>query len=45
MHIEQTGCEGVECTVERALPFAGPLLAFIGILAVALATVVPMMMG
>ena len=45
MKIEKTACEGIECTVERSLPFVGPLIALGAMLAVALSTAVTMMTG
>jgi hypothetical protein len=43
--IEKTACEGIECTVERSLPFAGPLIALGAILIVALSTATTMLVG
>lgn len=45
MKIEKTACKGLECTVERSLPFAGPLVALGAMLIVALSTTVSMMVG
>jgi hypothetical protein len=45
MKIETTECQGAECTIERSLPFAGPLIALGAMLIVALSTAVTMMAG
>lgn len=38
-------CRGHECTLQKILPLAGPLTAFVAMLVVMAAVVVPAMVG
>lgn len=46
MHtIDQMTCRGHECTMQKLLPVAGPIAAFVAMLAVMATVVVPAMVG